>query len=37
MPGFARKLTAEELEGLVDLVLKLGVDEPRKPRLEQPS
>jgi hypothetical protein len=29
MPGFARKLTAQELEGLVDLVLALGADEPQ--------
>jgi len=27
MPAFAKKLSADELEGLVDLVLALGADE----------
>ena len=27
MPAFARKLSAEELEGLVDLVMVLGAEE----------
>jgi mono/diheme cytochrome c family protein len=32
MPAFAKKLSAEELEGLVDLVLSLGIEDAAEPR-----
>ena len=32
MPAFAKKLSAEELEGLVDLVLALGIEDAAEPR-----